>query len=268
MEKRLGVIAGSGESPALIQKQAQDQGFLCVTAAIRDEADPSLEEQDSTLAWFSVVEVSEIVRFFKSHGVSEAVFAGKVDPRHLYQKKKLGTVLLSMLDKGRDRSAETVIRAAMDFFDRQGIRFISPEPFLVVAMCPAGLLSQTKPQAGVKADIDWGWDRARQLADADVGQCIVIKDRAVVAVEGMEGTDAAIRRGGELAGEGFVAIKVARSHQDPRVDLPAVGLKTVSSLVEAGGKALCFEAEKMPFFQKQAAMALADRHGIVIQARS
>jgi DUF1009 family protein len=268
MEKRLGVIAGSGESPALIRDQALGRGYFCVTAAIRDEADPSLEEQGGTLAWFGVSEVSEIARFFKSHGITDAVFAGKVDPRHLFQKKKLGMALLRMLERGRDRSAETVIRAAMDFFARQGIRFISPEPFLAAAMCPAGLLSRSKPPAAIQADIEWGWERARQLADADVGQCIVVKDKAVVTVEGMEGTDAAIRRAGALAEGDFVAIKVVRTRQDPRIDLPAVGLQTVTSLVEAGGKALCFEAEKMPFFQRDAALALADRHGIVVLART
>ena len=268
MEKRIGLIAGSGESPALIRAQALDQGFCCVTAAIREEADPSLEGQGGTLAWFGVSEISDIARFFKTHGITDAVFAGKVDPRRLYQEKKLGAALLRMLDRGRDRSAEAVIRAAMDFFARKGIRFVSPEPFLAAAMCPAGLLSRTRPKAGVQADIEWGWERARQLADADVGQCIVVKDRSVVAVEGVEGTDAAIRRGGELAGRDFVAIKLVRTRQDPRIDLPAVGLNTVTSLVEAGGKALCFEAEKMPFFQREPALALADRHGIVVLART
>jgi len=268
MEKRLGVIAGSGESPYLIRAKARDQGYACVTAAIRGEADPLLEKQGGPLTWFGVTEVSEIVRFFKSHGITEAVFAGKVDPRRIYEKKKLGAVLLRILERGRDRSAESVIRAAMDYFARQGIHFISPEPFYADAMCQPGLLSRCRPQPSIKADIAWGWERAGQLADADVGQCIVVKDKAVVAVEGMEGTDAAIRRGGKLAGEGIVVIKRVRSHQDPRIDLPAVGLETVKSLVAAGGKALCFEAGKMPFFQKDAALTLADRHGIVVLART
>jgi DUF1009 family protein len=268
MDKRLGVIAGSGESPSFIQIRAQAMGYSCVTAALRDEADPSLKEQSGPLAWFAVTDVAGIVRFFKSHGITEAVFAGKVDPRHIYAKKKLGTALLRLLQRGRDQSAESVIRAAMEYFARQGIDFISPEPFFAEAMCTPGLLSRSKPHSTVEADIDWGWERARQLADADVGQCIVVKDKAVVAIEGMEGTDAAIRRGGELAGEGFVVIKLARSNQDPRIDLPAVGLETVKSLVAAGGKALCFEAGKMPFFQKDAALTLADRHGIVVLART
>jgi DUF1009 family protein len=267
--QRIGLIAGSGESPSFIKIRAQALGYSCVTAALREEADPALPGMGAPLAWFAVTDVAGIVRFFKSHGITEAVFAGKVDPRHIYsQKQKLGTALLGLLQRGRDRSAESVIRAAMEYFARQGIEFISPEPFLAAAMCMPGLLARSKPSPAVEADIDWGWERARQLADADVGQSIVVKDKAVVAIEGMEGTDAAIRRGGELAGEGSVVIKRARSNQDPRIDLPAVGLGTIESLVAAKGKALCFEAEKMPFLQRDAAVELADRFGIVVLARS
>jgi len=157
---------------------------------------------------------------------------------------------------------------AMDYFGRRGIRFISPEPFLAPLLCAEGVLSKKKPSASIKSDITWGWEKARALADADIGQCVVVKEKAVVAVEGMEGTDAAIRRGGELAGSGVVVIKRARSHQDQRVDLPAVGMDTLRALSEVQGAALCFEAHKMPFFQKAEALELADRHRIVVLARS
>jgi len=267
MEKRLGVIAGSGESPAFIQDRARELGYLCVTAAIRGEAEPALHPAGGILSWFQVTNVAPIIRYFKSHGIRQAVFAGKIDPRNIYPAKSRGNVLIKMLEKGRDRSPETVIRMAMDYFARKGISFISPEPFLSPLMCPEGPLTKKRPTAAVTADIAWGWERARRLADADIGQCLIVKAKAVVAVEGMEGTDAVILRGGELAGPGCVAIKVARSRQDPRVDLPAVGLDTVRSLVTAGGAALCFEAGRMPFFQKEAAVALADQHRISISAR-
>jgi DUF1009 family protein len=268
MEKRLGVIAGSGESPAFIQNRARELGYLCVTAAIQGEAEPALQPAGGILSWFQVANVASIIRFFKSHGIQRAVFAGKIGPRHIYPVKSKGTALAKMLEKGRDRGSETVIRMAMDYFARRGITFMSPEPFLKPLMCPEGPLTKKRPTASAAADIAWGWERARRLADTDIGQCIIVKAKAVVAVEGLEGTDAAILRGGELAGPGCVAIKVARSHQDPRVDLPAVGLDTVKSLVKAGGIALCFEAQRMPFFQKEAAVALAERHGLSISTHS
>lgn len=268
MEKRLGVIAGSGPSPVFVLSQAQKQGYFCVTAALRGEADPALEPGEGTLSWFSVSAVMDIVRFFKNQGVEDALFAGKFAPEQIYQASTVKGALLRLLESGRDRSPETIIRLAMDFFEQRGIRFISPVPFLAPAFCAEGVLSRKNPQAALLADMEWGWDKARSLADADIGQCLVVKNKAVVAVEGMEGTDEAVRRGGELAGKGIVVIKTARTHQDPRVDLPAVGLTTIQVLSEVGGAALCFEAGRMPFFQREAALELADKHRIVVFARS
>ena len=262
------MIAGSGPSPAYILSQARKQGYACVTAALRGEADPALEQEEGALSWFRVAAVMDIVRFFQKQGVREAVFAGKFDPRHIYRASTLKGTLLRVLESGRDRSPETIIHLAMDFFERRGIRFISPMPFLEPAMCAEGVLSRKKPRESLLDDIQWGWDKARGLADSDIGQCLVVKNKAVVAVEGMEGTDAAVRRGGELAGKGIVVIKTARTHQDPRVDLPAVGLATIRALCEVGGAALCFEAGRMPFFQREEALGLADKHRLVVCARS
>ena len=267
MEKRLGVIAGSGESPSFIRDQALALGYRCVTAAIRWEADPEIFLENKHIVWFQITEIAEIIRYFHNHGIKEAVFAGKIDPRALFQKRKFSTVVLKVLEHGCDQSPETIIRLAIDFFARSGITFISPEPFLKTSLVSEGVLTKKKPSASILEDIAWGWDKARQLADADIGQCLVVKNKAVIAVEGLEGTDAAIVRAGELAGEGTVAIKVARSHQDPRVDLPAVGLRTMESLVRAKGAALCFEAGKMPFFQREKAIALAHRSRITVLAR-
>ena len=112
----------------------------------------------------------------------------------------------------------------------------------------------------------FGWGIARKLADLDIGQTVIVKGKAIVAVEGIEGTDEAIKRAGELAGKGIVVVKVSRSYQDPRIDLPAVGLETVKSLIQAGGQGLGFEARKIPFFQKGEAISLADDHGVSIIA--
>jgi hypothetical protein len=121
--------------------------------------------------------------------------------------------------------------------------------------------------AAVQQDVEFGWALARRLADLDVGQTVIVKDRAVVAVEAAEGTDAAIRRAGELAGRGTVAVKVSRTRQDLRVDVPAVGLTTVRSLAQAGSAALCLEAGRVAFFQKEQALELAGQCGIIIFAK-
>ena len=139
--------------------------------------------------------------------------------------------------------------------------------FIESLVCLPGVLTTKKPSSKIRGDIDFGWGIARKLADIEIGQTIVVKEKAVVAVEGMEGTDAAIKRGGMLAGEDTVVIKICRTHQDPRIDLPAVGIHTLNALVAARSRALCLEAKKMPFFQKEESLALANAHGITIIAK-
>ncbi|MFQ5722834.1 MAG: LpxI family protein, partial [Candidatus Aminicenantales bacterium] len=165
------------------------------------------------------------------------------------------------------RSPAVLLKAIIDYLEQEGLEIKSPMFLLSSLVCKEGTLTVTKPSPAVEEDIAFGWKVARQVADLDIGQTVVVKDRAVVAVEGMEGTDKTIKRAGRLAGQGTVVVKVARTQQDARVDLPAVGLKTLEAMAEAGSQALCFEAEIMPFFQKEKAIKLADIHHISIIAK-
>ncbi len=141
---------------------------------------------------------------------------------------------------------------------------MDPTSFVASSFCQEGVLTKTKPSPAAEEDIEFDFKIAKNIADLDIGQTVIVKDKAVVAVEGMEGTDEAIKRGGRLAGEETVVVKVSRSFQDARVDLPAVGLNTVKSLVEARSGSLCIEAQSIPFFQKEKAISLADAHRISI----
>jgi DUF1009 family protein len=203
----------------------------------------------------------------RENDVHEALFAGKIDPRVIYGKENLAPDAVAMMEKGKDKSPTSLLNTVIGFLRSQGITVIDPSPFLVSAFCDAGFLTETKPTDSLKADIEFAWTVARQIADLDIGQTIVVKDKAIVAVEGMEGTDEAIKRGGILAGHGSTVVKVSRTHQDPRVDLPAVGLNTVQSLIEAKSAALCVEANRVAFFQREEAIALANAHNIVILAK-
>ena len=267
MGSQLGIIAGSGEFPSFILEQARNSGYSCVVAAITGEADASLQEAVDVLEWFNVDEVKRLISFFQTAGVSQAVFAGKVDPRVLYKKESWGEESFSIREKARTKSPADLVQAVIGYLAAAGIEVISPYPFLRSSLCQEGLLTATKPSLEVEEDIAFGWKIARTLADMDIGQTVIIKEKAVVAVEGIEGTDEAVRRGGNLAGEGTVVIKVARTKQDFRADLPAVGLNTIKSLVEARSRALCFEAEKMPFLNQEEAISLADVNKISIIAK-
>jgi DUF1009 family protein len=267
MEPRLGVIAGSGGFPIHVCREAQDKGILCVVAGIKGEAADILENSVDNFNWFGIHEIGDLIAFFKKNNVSDAVFAGKIDQRVVYKNEKLRNVLPAFLGTGKDWTPTTLIQTAIQIFSAEGIAIQDPTPYIESAFCEEGILTQAKPSPEMEEEILFGWEIARELADLDVGQTVIVKGKAIVAVEGIEGTDETILRAGELAGKGFVAVKVSRSTQDPRIDLPAVGLETVKSLIQAGGLGLGFEARKIPFFQKEEAISLADSQGISIISR-
>ncbi|MFC2165158.1 LpxI family protein, partial [Acidobacteriota bacterium] len=260
MGTRLGIICGAGDFPFFVCEEANKRGNICVIAAVKGFANPSLEDRADIFRWFGLDDIFALVSFFKENDVHEALFAGKIDPRVIYAKENLPSDAVAMMEKGKDKSPTSLLNMAIGFLGSQGITVIDPSPFLGSAFCEAGFLTEIKNPGGLEVDIEYGWTVARQIADLDIGQTVVVKDKAIVAVEGMEGTDEAIKRGGLLAGDGTTVVKVSRTHQDPRVDLPAVGLDTVQSLIEAKSAVLCVEANRVAFFQKEEAIALADSH--------
>ncbi|MEW5902455.1 MAG: LpxI family protein, partial [Acidobacteriota bacterium] len=155
----------------------------------------------------------------------------------------------------------------VDYIEANGLRVLNPQTLLKSIFCPEGTLTRKKPSLALLQDMDFGLRIARQMADSEIGQAVVVKNQAIVAVEGMEGTDRLIRRGGRLAGPGFVVVKAGRSAQDMRIDLPAVGLDTVRAVIQAGASALGLEASGVAFFQKKEAIELADRHALAIVVR-
>ena len=267
MGQKLGVIAGAGVFPIHVCREARRSGQDCVVAGIRGEADSSLSGSEAEFQLFDVHEIENLITFFKKNQVSEAVFAGKIDHRIIFKNEGLRRLLPVMLGQRKDWTPTNLIQKAIQILAAQGIAVVDPTPYIASAFCEEGILSKTNPSPEIREDIRFGWDIAKRLADLDVGQTVIIKDKAVVAVEGMEGTDNAILRAGDLAGKGIVVVKVSRSSQDPRIDLPAVGLKTIESLMQGEGAALAIEAKKIPFFQKEEAIPLADSHGISLIAK-
>jgi DUF1009 family protein len=264
MGRRIGIIAGSGELPFVVLEEAHKLGYSSVVAGIRGEAEVGLKEKADIFEWIETGNILSLISFFGKNNVSEAVFAGKVNPRTVYETSKWDESSLKILAQAQERNPTAVIKAVIDFIKSEGIRIVDPRQFIASSFCEEGVLTGTRPSPDVEEDIVFGWKIAKNIADLDIGQTVIVKDKTVVAVEGIEGTDEAIRRGGQLAGTDTVVIKVGRTVQDPRVDLPAVGLNTVKSLISAQAKALCFESQKVPFFQKEEAVSLADANSIAI----
>ncbi len=267
MGPRIGLIAGAGEFPLSVLEEARRRGFYCAVLAVAEGASPDLESRADAWKRTGSGRVEEALAFFREQGVEDIVFAGKIDPSDLFRPETQDETARRAMAALPDRRPATLIRAAIDLLARRGFRVADPAPFLENLMCPEGTLTPAGVSEQAAADIAFGWPLVRVIADLDIGQTLVVKNGTVVAVEGLEGTDEAIRRAGRLAGPGTVVLKAARTRQDLRIDLPAAGLTTVRSLVEARASALCLEAGRVVFFQRDEALALAGSAGLAVVGR-
>jgi len=266
MAQRLGIIAGSGDFPLYVLKEAKKQGYFCALTVLNEGAAFEWESIADVVIHAKLREAMEVAAFFRSHHVDQIILAGKIDLRSGIEEIRLSPLLMKMTAGIRDRRPAELIALAIEFFAKQGIRVVDPMTFVSALMCEPGVMTAEKVPLEIREELDFGWPIARAIADLDVGQTVIVKDKTVVTVEGIEGTDETIRRGGRLTGGGFVAIKLCRTRQDARIDLPAVGMETIRSLLESEGRALCFEARRMPFFQREEALRLAEEHGITVIA--
>jgi len=264
MGSRIGLIVGGGDFPLYALAEAKKRGFFCVVAGLRGVAEPELESKADAFEWFGPEELDKLVSFLKSRDVRDMVLVGKVEHRTIFQHDLQTEAIAPLLARIPNQSPSSLIQALIGYLTLQGFTVLDPTFFLAPFFCPEGLLGRVAPSEDILNDMAFGWPLAKSLADLDIGQTLIVKDRAVVAVEGMEGTDEAIRRGARLAGSGLIVLKVGRTGQDMRIDVPAVGLKTMRILVQAHAAALVIEAGKVPFFQKDEALALAEAEGLVV----
>ena len=267
MGQRIGIIAGGGRFVPAAIRDFQKRGLTCIVAGIEREASPRIARIASVFQWVGLGEPLQAVSFFRENRADGVMLLGKVRPSAVYRTENLSRDSRRLLDGLQDQSATVILRAAVAFLESQGIKVLDPGPFFEPYLCEPGLLTQTGLPAPPEADIDFGLPLARRLADLDIAQTLVVRRRTVVAVEGPEGTDAAIRRGARLAGPGFSVVKAGRTVQDMRLDVPAVGLDTIRTILKAGGAALGIDASKVAFFQRREAVALADSRGLAIVAR-
>jgi DUF1009 family protein len=261
------MIAGSGGFPLEALEEAKRLGYDCVVAGLRGEAVVDVEVKAPVFEWFELGEIQKLVSFFQKQDIRDVVMIGKVDPRIIYKRPSLDDSARLLLAQVRDKTPTSLLKALIEFLAGQGISVKDPSFLIQSHFYPEGVLTDVPPAPAVLEDIDFGWKIAKTVADLDLGQTVVIKDKAVVAAEGMEGTDETIKRGGRLAGKGIVVVKVGRSVQDMRIDVPAAGIETLRNLVRVKAAALCIEADKVPLFQKDEVIALAKANGIAVIVR-
>ncbi len=262
----LGLIAGRGLLPLEVACAARRAGRSVAAVGFRDETDPRVAECTDALVWVRPGEVGAILDAFAAAGVEEAVLAGAVpkaalwgDPARLGADAR-GQALLARL---RDRHDGSILAGVAEVLGGRGIRLLGQAELVPGLVGGAGPLGRLRPTPAQLADAAFAWPLARALARLGLGQTLVVKDRAVLAVEAAEGTDAAIRRAGAIA-PGAVVVKRARPGQDPRFDLPAVGPDTLAAMRDAGACALVFEAGTTLILGRAALVAAADAHGIAV----
>ena len=264
----LGLIAGQGVFPLEVARTARLRGVRIACVALRDQTRPEIEAAVESITWIYPGEVGAGLAAFRAAGVREVVMAGKVSKNDLIQNPdalRLDAKAAGLFSEIGDRKDDTILGKLADFIETLGLHLLPQYALTPELLAPEGVLTRTQPTAAQRADIAFGFPIAKTIGDLDIGQTVVVKDRAVLAVEAIEGTDAAIRRAGAIA-SGACAVKVAKPSQDPRFDVPTIGPGTVAVLAEARIAVLAIEAGATVVLERDAAVRAADAHGIAIVA--
>ena len=263
----IGLIAGNGNFPLLIARAAQAEGKKIVAVAHRGETRPELEPLVEKITWIHLGEFGKLVRVFKQEGVTEAILAGGIDKKKMFSKVHPDLKGIKLLAKLAHRRDDFILRSVASELEKEGVRIRPSTSFIPSLLAPPGILSRRQPSVEEEKDIRFGWSLAKELGKLDIGQCLVVRNGAVLAVEAIEGTDETIRRGGRLGREKTVVIKVSKPDQDLRFDLPAVGEQTIQTMHEVKAVVLVIEAQKTILFDQEATVSLADRYRIAIVSK-
>ena len=278
---KLGLIAGNGRFPFLLLDAARAQGLAVAVAAIREETDPEIDERAAkdagiTVHWLSLGELSRLIETFHKEGVSKAVMAGQVKHKQIFSSIRPDWRLAKLLLNLRTRNTDMLLGAVAKVLGDEGIELISSTSFLEPLLAEEGVLTERAPDDEERKNIEYGLGVARAVAGFDIGQTVVVASQACVAVEAMEGTDAAIERAGHLMQSleaeastlerRLTVVKVAKPNQDMRFDVPVIGMQTVEAMMRANASCLSVEAGRTLLFDREALLRRAAEAGIAIVA--
>jgi DUF1009 family protein len=264
----IGIIAGNGVYPETFISAARRQspGVKLVVAAFHNETRPELADKADAVEWFRVAQLGKMIKFFRREGVTEAVMMGQISPKNLFDLRPDLRVLM-ILARVKERNAETLFGAVADELGKEGINVLPATTFLDDLLPPPGHVCGPAFKKRQLADADFGFKIAKQTSLLDIGQSVVVRHGTVLAVEAFEGTNACIRRGGELGrGKDAMLVKVSKPNQDFRFDVPVVGPQTIETCAAAGVSAIAVEAGRTLLLEKERVAELCDRHQIGIHA--
>jgi DUF1009 family protein len=255
VDRPIGLMAGWGELPFAVARALREQGRRVAGIGVRDHADPRLADLCDHFDWMGIGGIGRAIRCFRRWGVTQAMMAGKIHKVLLFQPrwwlkhrpdwKTIRAFSPHFLTGTRDGKDDSLLHTVVEAFARDGITLEPPTTFAPELLVKPGSIAGKSLSSKLQRDARFGWELARQMGRLDIGQTVCVKNQAVIAVEAIEGTDACIRRAGELCSSGgFTMVKVAKPQQDMRFDVPTVGMKTLQSLSEAGGRTLVIEANR------------------------
>lgn len=262
----VGIIAGGGDLPRVAAAEARRQGLRVVAVAMHGETDPRLAEAVDAICWVRLGQLGATVRALRAEGVADVLLLGKVEMTRLFSRLRPDLLGARTLLRARDRRGDTLLEALAETLEAEGLRVLATPAFLGPVLVPAGVLTRRTPTEAERADVTLGREVARQIAALRVGQTVVVKQGTVVAVESVEGTDAAVRRGGALARGGVVVVKVSRPDQDLRFDLPTIGPATLDALRDATATALALDAGRTLLLAREEFTAGADALDLAVVA--
>jgi UDP-2,3-diacylglucosamine hydrolase len=260
----LGIIAGNGAYPFLVARSARQRGVSAIhVAAFENETRPELAEHADSIEWMRVGQLGRLLKFFERAGVHEAIMAGQIAPKNLFDLRPDFKVLM-VLSKLKRRNAETLFGALGDELGKIGVKLLPATTFMEDALSGEGVIAGPKLKKRYLDDVAYGFEIAKEISRLDIGQTVVVRNGTVLAVEGFEGTNETIRRGASLGKRGTVVVKVSKPNQDLRFDVPVVGCETLEVAYAAGVKVIAVEAGKTLLLDKDAVKALAEDKQITL----
>lgn len=262
---RFAIIAGNGRFPFLVLDAAHDRGVDPLVVAIKEEAFPELAQNANQIEWLSLGEVARLLELLSARGVNKVVLAGQVRHVQLFSSIKPDSVVDQTLRGMERKNTDALIGAFVGMLEARGIQVVDSTLFIRPLLAAVGEMTERAPDESERADIDYGREIAKKIAGLDLGQTIVVADRACVAIEAMEGTDAVIERAATLSnGRRLVVVKVSKPQQDMRFDVPVVGVKTIRVMSRSNARVLAVDAEKTLLFEREQLIDEANRAGIAV----
>jgi DUF1009 family protein len=240
----IGLIAGGGTFPLMVSEAARKNDFRVVAVAFSGETDLSLSDKVDEIVWIKLGQLGQLIKAFKKEGVQKALMAGTITKRRIFENIRPDLKGITVMSKLAIFHDDDILRAVAAELARQGIEIVSSTTYLPQLIAPAGSLTKRRPNKAENEDIDFGWEVAKELGRMDIGQCVVVRRKIVLALEAIDGTDETILRGGRLAKKNAVVVKVSKPNQDLRFDVPSVGLNTVRVMSKVKASALAVEAGK------------------------